>query len=157
MTLPAVGPFVGDAPEDRHAERVVGDMLAFLDKLTTKARPRLFAAIGQPIGGTVMAQQRFLDKVQAVSSPAVIDIATAPVGNAAGSRSSCPYGSGTSLAARRCGGLRARGEGPGRVTRNHGPLWRLSRHALVRLVQRAQARRPDPVAPGHARYGGPGH
>jgi hypothetical protein len=23
--IPGVGPFVGDAPEDRHAERVVGD------------------------------------------------------------------------------------------------------------------------------------
>ena len=27
---PGVGPFVGDAPEDRHAERVVGEMLEFL-------------------------------------------------------------------------------------------------------------------------------
>lgn len=141
MTLPAVGPFVGDAPEDRHAERVVGDMLAFLDKLTTKARPRLFAAIGQPIGGTVMAQQRFLDKVQAVSSPAVIDIATA-----LGKR--CRFSLILSLWERdefggaTVWGFGAIGEGPGRVTRNHGPLWRLSRHALVRLVQRAQAHDP---------------
>ena len=28
--IPRVGPFVGDAPEDRHAERVVGEMLEFL-------------------------------------------------------------------------------------------------------------------------------
>ena len=28
--IPGVGPFAGDAPEDRHAERVVGEMLEFL-------------------------------------------------------------------------------------------------------------------------------
>jgi hypothetical protein len=28
--IPGVGPFVPDAPEDRHAEGVVGEMLEFL-------------------------------------------------------------------------------------------------------------------------------
>ena len=28
--IPGVGPFVGDAPEGRHAEGVVGEMLEFL-------------------------------------------------------------------------------------------------------------------------------
>jgi hypothetical protein len=136
--IPSVGPFVGDAPEDRHAERVVGEMLAFLDVFTRMTRPQLFAAMGQPIGGTVKAQQRFLDRVKAIPSPAVIDVATA-----LGKR--CRFSFILSLwepdkfGGATVWGYLAIGEGPGRVTRQQGPIWRLSRHALVRLVQRAQA------------------
>ena len=35
--------------------------------------------------------------------------------------------------------FKAEGRGPGRVEREHCTTWRISRHALVRLVQRAQA------------------
>jgi hypothetical protein len=136
--VPQVGPYVGAVPEDRHAERVVGEMLAYLDDFTERARPQLYAAMGQPIGGTVKAQQRFLDKVKASSSPAIIAI-----GAALGKR--CRFSFILSLwepdkfGGATVWGYVAIGEGPGRVTRDHGPIWRLSRHALVRLVQRSEA------------------
>jgi hypothetical protein len=136
--IPSVGPFTGRWPEDRHALRTVKAMLNFFDQFTLKTQPQLFAAMGQPIGGTVKAQQRFVDKVRAVSSPAVIDIATD-----LGKR--CRFSIILSLwepdkfGGATVWGYLAIGEGPGRVTRESGPIWRLSRHALVRLVQRAQA------------------
>jgi hypothetical protein len=42
--LPCVGPFVGAAPEDRHAERIVRE-IAFLGDLTKQTRPQLDGAM----------------------------------------------------------------------------------------------------------------
>jgi hypothetical protein len=136
--IPSVGPFVGDAPEDRHAIRVVGEMLNFLAQFTIKTRPQLAAAMGQPIGGTVKAQQRFLDRGKAVSSPAVIDIAT-NLGKRCRFLFILSLWEPDTFGGATVWGFLAIGEGPGRVTREHGPIWRLSRHALVRLVQRSEA------------------
>jgi hypothetical protein len=136
--IPSVGPFVGEAPEDRHALRVVGEMLFFLDAFTIKTRPQLLAAMKQPIGGTPKAQQRYLDRIKAIPSPAVIDI-----GANLGKR--CRFSLILNVwTPDEFGGVEvwaylAIGEGPGRVTRGGGPIWRLSRHALVRLVQRSEA------------------
>ena len=45
--VPQVGPYVGAVPEDRHAERVVGEMLAYLDDFTReRARPQLYGRHG---------------------------------------------------------------------------------------------------------------
>jgi hypothetical protein len=136
--IPSVGIFIGEAPEDRHAARVVSEMLSFLDAFTRMARPRLFAAMGQPIGGTVKAQQKFLDRVQAVSSPAVIDIAT-DLGKRCRFSIILSLWEPDAFGGATVWGYLAIGEGPGRVTRESGPIWRLSRHALVRLVQRSGA------------------
>ena len=46
--LPCVGPFIGAAPEDRHAERIVREMLAFLGALSKQTRPQLDGAMPQP-------------------------------------------------------------------------------------------------------------
>lgn len=35
--VPSVGPFIGDAPQDRHAERVVREALTFLDTLARRS------------------------------------------------------------------------------------------------------------------------
>jgi hypothetical protein len=43
--IPSVGPFVGDAPEDRHAERVVGEMLTCLDDFAATVEPQLDARL----------------------------------------------------------------------------------------------------------------
>ena len=43
--IPSVGPFVGEAPEDRHAERVVGEMLTCLDDFAATVQPRLDARL----------------------------------------------------------------------------------------------------------------
>ena len=74
--LPCVGPFVGAAPEDRHAERIVREMLAFLGDLTKQTRPQLDGAMLRRIGGSPKAQARFLERVQNSRSPAIVDIAS---------------------------------------------------------------------------------
>jgi hypothetical protein len=51
--IPSVGPFVGEAPEDRHAERVVGEMLTCLDDFAATVQPQLGAAMGARIPGSV--------------------------------------------------------------------------------------------------------
>jgi hypothetical protein len=113
-------------------------MLTFLDAFTLRTLPQLTAALKAPIGGTPKAQQRYLDKVKAVPSLAIIDI-----GANLGSR--CRFSIMVSVwqpdrfgGALVCGFM-VIGEGPGRVRRHEGPIWRISRHALVRLVQRAGA------------------
>ena len=53
-------PFVGEAPEDRHAERVVGEMLTCLDDFAATGQPRLDTAMGAHIPGSVKGQERFL-------------------------------------------------------------------------------------------------
>ena len=58
--IPGVGPFVGDAPEDRHAERVVAMMLTCLDDFAATVEPQLGAAMAARIPGSVKGQERFL-------------------------------------------------------------------------------------------------
>ena len=136
--VPGVGPFIGDAPQDRHAERVVREALTFLDTLTKALQPRLNEAMLRRIGGSIKAQRRFLDRVASVRSPAVIEVASS-----FGKR--CKFLFLLSLwEVDEQGGatvwwFKAEGRGPGRVERQHCTRWRISRHALVRLVQRAQA------------------
>ena len=79
--VPGVGPFVGDAPEDRHAERVVGEMLEVSPgaEEAGAAAPRLDEAMGRRIGGSPKAQARFLDRIEGVrGSPAVIEVTASP-------------------------------------------------------------------------------
>jgi hypothetical protein len=56
--VPGVNPFIGDAPEDRHAERVVREALTFLDTLTKALQPRLNEAMLRGIGGSPRVQAR---------------------------------------------------------------------------------------------------
>jgi hypothetical protein len=49
MVIPSVGPFDGDAPEDRHALRVVGAMLTSLDDFAATVQPQLNVAMGARI------------------------------------------------------------------------------------------------------------
>ena len=136
--LPCVGPFVGAAPEDRHAERIVREMLAFLGDLTKQTRPQLDNAMLRKIGGSPKAQARFLERVQNSRSPAIVDIAST-----FGRR--CRFSLLVSLwEADEHGGstvwtFTSVGRGPGRVERGGDPSWRISRHALIRLVQRVEA------------------
>lgn len=44
--IPSVGPFIGDAPEDRHALRVADQMLTCLDDFAATVQPQLLAAMG---------------------------------------------------------------------------------------------------------------
>jgi hypothetical protein len=136
--VPGVGPFVGPAPEDRHAERVVRECLAFLSGLTGQMQPQLNEAMGRRIGGSLKAQARFLKRIEELRSPAVIEVTWSP-----GKR--CRFFVLLSLwETDEHGGATvwwfiADGQGPGRVARQYCPMWRISRHALVRLVQRAEA------------------
>jgi hypothetical protein len=136
--IPSVGPFVGEAPEDRHAERVVGEMLTCLDDFAATVQPRLEAAMGAHIPGSVKGRERFLARLKAVPSPAIINVA-----GAVGKR--CRFQVLLSLWKRdEFGGANvisctAFADGPGTEKRDSFVRWRISRHALVRLVQRSQA------------------
>jgi hypothetical protein len=136
--IPSVGPFVGDAPEDRHAERVVGDMLTCLDDFAATVEPQLLAAMGAHIPGSVKGQERFLVRLRAVPSPAIINIAAV-----FGKR--CRFAILLSLWEKdEFGGANviscsAVADGPGTEKRASLVRWRISRHALIRLVQRSQA------------------
>ena len=135
--VPHVGDFIGETPEDRHAERIVGEMVAFLDTLNDEALPRLAEAMRAPIGGSIKAQQRFIGRIEDARAPSVIDI-TATLGKR------CKFTFVISMWI--CDDRRnvyvhrllAVGDGPRGVKRTHRRLWRMSRHALVRLVQRAE-------------------
>jgi hypothetical protein len=132
--IPSVGPFVGEAPEDRHAERVVGEMLTCLDDFAATVQPRLEAAMGAHIPGSVKGRERFLARLKAVPSPAIINVA-----GAVGKR--CRFQVLLSLWKRdEFGGANvisctAFADGPGTEKRDSFVRWRISRHALVRLVQ----------------------
>jgi hypothetical protein len=136
--IPSVGPFVGDAPEDRHAERVVGAMLTCLEDFARKARPRLATAMLATIPGSVKGQERFVARLTAVPSPAIID-----VGVKFGKR--CRFTILLSLWEKdEFGGAEvisctSSANGPGTERRATSRDWRISRHALVRLVQRSHA------------------
>jgi hypothetical protein len=64
--IPSIGPFVGEAPEDRHALRVVGEMLTCLDDFAATVQPRLDAAMGSRIPGSIKGRERFLARLKAV-------------------------------------------------------------------------------------------
>ena len=64
--IPGVGPFVGDVPEDGHAERVVQMMLDFLGELTKQVQPQLDEAIATRVEGSLKKQQRFLERIEGV-------------------------------------------------------------------------------------------
>ena len=136
--VPAVGPFVGDAPEDRHAARVADEMLTCLDDFAATVQPQLLAAMAARIPGSVKGQERFIAKLLAVPSPAIINVATV-----FGKR--CRFNIMLSLWQKdEFGGAEvlvcnASAEGPGTEKRSSSARWRISRHALVRLVQRSGA------------------
>ncbi|HWY84442.1 MAG TPA: hypothetical protein VNY10_21345 [Roseiarcus sp.] len=136
--IPSVGPFVGEAPEDRHAERIVGEMLTYLDDFAATVEPQLLAAMGAHIPGSVKGQERFLARLRAVPSPAIINVAAV-----FGKR--CRFAILLSLWEKdEFGGANvvfctASADGPGTEKRDSIVRWRISKHALVRLVQRSQA------------------
>ena len=136
--IPSVGRFVGDVPEDRHAERVVAMMLTCLDDFAMTVRPQLDAAMAARIPGSIKGQERFLARLRAVPSPAIINVA-----GAVGKR--CRFTVLLSLWEKdEFGGANvvsctAVADGPGTEKRGSFVRWRISRHALVRLVQRSQA------------------
>jgi hypothetical protein len=138
MTIRSVGPFVGPAPEDRHAERVVGEMLTCLEDFAATVQPQLRAAMGARIPGSIKGQERFIARLRAVPSPAIIN-----VGVMFGKR--CRFRVLLSLWEKdQFGGANviactASADGPGTEKRASYVCWRISRHALVRLVQRSQA------------------
>ena len=136
--IPSIGPFVGEVPEDRHAERVVGEMLTCLDDFAATVQPQLEAVMGARIPGSIKGQERFLARLKAVPSPAIINVA-----GAVGKR--CRFQVLLSLWKRdEFGGANvitctAFADGPGTEKRDSFVRWRISRHALVGLVQRSQA------------------
>lgn len=138
MMIPHVAPFIGETPEDRHAERIIGVMLDFLDKVTAQVGQQLTQEKLGQIGGSVKSQQRFAERVRNSRSPAIIQFSPNY-----GSR--CRFKLGWAIYERDAYGgavvswLLVKGEGPGRVSHGSAPLWRVSRHALARMVQRCEA------------------
>jgi len=138
MGIPAIDSnIIGDVP-DLHAKRVVSEMLKFLSELASLFNPALQRAISSPIGGNVKAQERYIERVCATRSPAVIDF-----GTYLGKR--CRFGLMLSVwyADRNDGATVwmyiANAHGPGTEKRRVGPVWRITNHALIRLVQRSGA------------------
>jgi hypothetical protein len=68
-TIPSVGPFVGDAPEDRHAERVVAMMLTCLDDFAATVQPQLGAAMGARISRLGQRSATVRGQVESGSEP----------------------------------------------------------------------------------------
>ena len=136
--IPSVGPFVGEAPEDRHASRVVSEMLTCLDDFAMTVQPQLDAAMGAHIPGSIKGQERFLARLMAIPTPAIVNIAAV-----FGKR--CRFHILLSLWEKdEFGGANvicctAVANGPGTEKRASFVHWRISPHALVRLVQRSQA------------------
>jgi hypothetical protein len=138
MVVPAIDSnIIGDVP-DLHAKRVVSEMLKFLSDLASSLNPALQRAISSPIGGNIKAQKRYIERVRAVRSPALIDFSTY-----LGKR--CRFGMMLSIwyADQNEGATVwqyfATASGPETETRRVGPLWRITNHALIRLVQRSDA------------------
>src|SRR5580765_870513 len=138
MNVPAIDANIQGEIPDAHAKRVVSEMLEFLYCAAAVLQPALERALRQPIGGNPKAQQKFANKVIETNSPAIIDFATL-----FGKR--CRFGMVISIwnADTRGGALVwqyfVRADGPGTEKRKAGPLWRITHHALVRLVQRSGA------------------
>jgi hypothetical protein len=136
--IPSVGPFVGEAPEDRHAERVVGEMLTCLDDFAATVQPRLDAAMAGRIPGSIKGQERFLARLRGVPSPAIINVAGA-VGKRCRFRVLLSVWEKDAFGGANVISCTAFADGPGTEKRDSFVRWRISRHALVRLVQRSQA------------------
>jgi hypothetical protein len=113
-------------------------MLDYPSDMTRQSEPQLQAAMKRQIGGSVKAQEKFLERIESVRSPAVIEITSS-----FGKR--CRFFFLLSLwEADEHGGATvwwhlAEGRGAGRVERRRNTVWRVSRHALIRLVQRTEA------------------
>jgi hypothetical protein len=140
MAIPGIDSnIIGDVP-DLHAKRVVSEMLKFLSDLASSFNPALQRAISSPIGGSIKAQRRYIERVRSVSvhSPAIIGFSTY-----LGKR--CRFGMMVSIwyADQNDGATVwqyfATASGPETETRRVGPLWRITNHALIRLVQRSSA------------------
>src|SRR4029077_12444726 len=138
MNIPAIDANIQGEIPDAHARRVVSEMLEFLTGAAASFTPALERAVSQPIGGNPKAQQKFIDRVVESGSPAIIDFATVT-----GKR--CKFGMMISIwyVDTRGGAMVwqyfVTANGPGTEQRRAGPLWRITRHALARLVQRSGA------------------
>lgn len=138
MNVPAIDANIQGEIPDAHARRVVSEMLDFLAGAAASFTPALEHAMRQPIGGNPKAQRKFVDRVAETRSPAIIDFVTLY-----GKR--CKFGMAISIwRADAHGGATvwqyfARADGPGTEQRRAGPLWRITQHALARLVQRSGA------------------
>jgi hypothetical protein len=117
---------------------VVGEMLTCLDDFAMTVQPQLDAAMSAHIPGSIKGQQRFVARLMAIPSPAIINIAAV-----FGKR--CRFHILLSLWEKdEFGGANvicctAVADGPGTEKRSSSVLWRNSRHALARLVQRSEA------------------
>jgi hypothetical protein len=138
MNAPTIDPNIQGEIPDLHAKRVVTEMLQFLDNLAASFDPALKRAISQPVGGSPLAQRRYVDRVLDTRSPAIIDVASY-----FGKR--CRFGLMIAIWYRDPGDGASvsqyfvTADGPGTEKRTTGPLWRISNHALTRLVQRSGA------------------
>ena len=136
--IPAVqAGLIGPIP-DLHAKRVVGEMVDFLEGVSTMHSKALTDAMLLPIGGNPKSQQRWADRVNRATLPVLVDFATVWGKRAKFSVMISVW------APDRWGGATvwnylAVSDGPGREQRRKGPLWRFSQHALIRLVQRSGA------------------
>ena len=138
MNVPAIDDnIIGDIP-DIHAKRVVIEMLDFLGSLPARSTRRWSAPSADRSAGTPNAQKKYVERVRETRSPAIIEVATYY-----GKR--CKFGLMMSIwHVDENGGATvwhyfARADGPGTEKRTAGPLWRITNHALVRLVQRSGA------------------
>ena len=136
MLIPGVDPQIeGEIPEI-HALRVVGEMISFLEDIVRHPRASADGGAqeadrGQP---PVAAQIHR----QGASDPLARDHRLRHVHGQA-----CKFGMTVSLWHKDEGSgatvwqYFATADGPGTERRTFGPLWRISQHALVRLVQRS--------------------
>ena len=128
---------IGEIPEI-HATRVVGEMVGYLQAVSLSRIAQLTSAMNMPIGGSPKAQQRWAQRIHNASIPMLADFATCWGKRARFSLSLSiwdmdEHGGAT------VNHYLATSQGPGTERRSRGPLWRMSKHALVRLVQRSGA------------------
>ena len=128
---------VGDIP-DAHAQRVVAEMLDFLNSVSTLYRTQLARAMSRPIGGNPKAQQRWADRVNASTTPILVDFATA-WGKRARFGVVISVWTPDEFNGATVWNYIMLSDGPGTERRKAGPFWRFSQHALTRLVQRSDA------------------
>src|SRR4029077_9211306 len=138
MNVPAIDSNIQGEIPDAHAKRVVSEMLEFLAAVAATLKPTLQRALSQPIGGSPKAQRKFANRVAETRSPAIIDFATlygkrCKFGMVISAWDPDEYGGATVWH------YFVRADGPGTESRRAGPLWRITHHALTRLVQRSGA------------------
>ena len=104
--VPTVGVFIGDAPEDRHAERVVGEMLKYLERIAAQADPALNAVLGGRRSAAASRRRRGLSPSSRRRNRRLCSTSPTPSASAAGSPSASACGKSTTMAARPCGGIR---------------------------------------------------